>query len=74
MTVAIKGLNPRTLTTLDNIFIDLWREETHLNSDGTYDIQLNDAWMEIKEGEIYIIYEGISILLFRDLFVEIIIA
>lgn len=74
MIVAIKGLNPRILGTLDNIFIDSWREETHPNSDGTYDIQLNDAWMEIKEGEIYIVYEDISILLFRDLFVEIIIA
>ena len=74
MTVVIKGLNTRTLGTLDKIFIDSWREETHPNSDGTYDIQLNDAWIEIKEEEIYIVYEDISILLFRDLFVEIIIA
>lgn len=74
---TIRGLNRDTLAALDDAFceikLDSWRESTSENSDGTYDIILQDAWINISGGKVYIIGEDLRILLFTNTFTEIVI-
>lgn len=73
MTYSIKGLDADALMTLDDILPGSWREESKRRDDGNYDVDLNDAWLKIFDDIIYICMDNEEQILFRSLFIEIVI-
>ena len=79
MNVTIKAIDRTVVSTLDSIFIDTWREPGGSRPDGKYDVILNDAWLEIHEGNIYIVgdipdsSETMHILIFPNSYSEVVI-
>lgn len=75
MDIIIKAMDRRALQELDEIFEDngkdTWREPNGINPDGTYDVTLNDAWMEAVGCRFYIVMDDLRLLLFTSLFKEI---
>ena len=74
MTYDILGIDGVTLMTLDDVLPDSWREPSRRRDDGLYDVQLNDAWLKIDDGIMYICMDDEEIIFYRNLFVQIIIS
>lgn len=77
MTFTIKSLDLQVLQTLDDVFgnigLDTWREPGGRRDDDTYDVELQDAWLDILHCKVYVCYDDIHILLFPNAYSEIII-
>lgn len=74
MFYEILGIDSVTLMTLDSVLPDSWREVSKSREDGLYNVQLNDAWLKIDCGNIYICMDDKEVILYKNLFVEIIIS
>lgn len=74
MNFEILGIDGVTLMTLDEVLPDTWREPSSSRDDGLYDIRLNDAWLKVNDCIAYICMDDIEIILYRNLFVQIIIS